>query len=900
MAGGLVWRTYDGGVDSDDAELTPDYPVEWETDVVLGDGSTASIRPIRPEDRDLLDAFHKRQSQESIYFRFFRYRPELSDRELDYFTRIDYEKRMAFVAILGGQIVAVARYEGWDSPNHPGEKRAEVAFFVDDEHHGKGIATIMLEFLAAAGRRQNFDGFTATVLPENVGMLRVFRRGGFDVSTGFADGVIEVDLGIDITDEATAAIENRERVAQARSIARLVTPASVAVIGASRELGAVGHELVRSISANGFTGTLHAVNSAAAGEEIAGVRAVASLADIEGSVDLAVIAIPAAGVEAAVQECIDAGVAGVVVVSVGFSDAGEEGRKREQRIVALARGNGLRLIGPNSFGLINSHPDVSLHAIFVPTEVEPGAVGLLSQSGPLGAGVLQTMKHRHVGLSSMVAVGNRADVSVNDMLSYWTEDEQTQVVALYLENYGNMRKFARIARGLSRLKPIVAVSPADETVAMLLRQSGVVLVDQVADLVTQSGVFVNQPLPAGNRVAIVSNAASVGRLAAQALRREGLEVVVPGAVASTGTDAVLVGDADTLDLSRSADFSIYEEALVGASVSSEVDMVLAALVPTPSISLERITELLVRIDRAVEKPLVATGLADIVDFEEEGPPFFPFPEDAAKALGRVADYVEWRELPNDAWIEADDDWAERARAAVSLALGSEDRRRLDLTMPEFGGLTNLLDLPISSYRVIAHSADPIAAAAAAGDAADELGYPVVVKASSVAMRSAGETGGVALDLHDRSSVEAAMQRMAELHGDALYPAIIQRQAQTGWHLRAELVQDQFGSRILLGVGGVISALIDNTLSISLPLSPAAIDHMIETTWLARTVGTQTGRQGLAELLGRLAAIADGVPAVAVLHVNPLLVSDAGVALVDASLTIRRIDEGPLSEVRHLS
>lgn len=881
-----------------------DYPAEWETDVVLSDGSTAALRPIRPDDRDLIDAFHRRQSQESIYFRFFRYRPELSDKELDYFTTVDYAQRMAFVAMLGAELVAVARYETWESPDHPGQKVAEVAFFVDDQHHGKGLATIMLEYLAAAGRHQGFDRFTATVLPENVGMLRVFRKAGFDVATKFADGVIEVDLGIEVTDEAAATIAGRDRRAQARSVARIVAPTSVAVVGAGRTPGSVGHDLLASIRRGGFVGPVWAVNPAAVGaSDLGGVEldspVVGSLRDLDlaedASLDLVVVAVPAPAVEGVLDDAIAVGASAMVIVSVGFSEAGPDGAERERRLVERARANGLRLLGPNSFGLVNTDPAVALEALFVRASVRAGSVGLASQSGPLGAGLLNELSRAELGVSSMVALGNRADVSVNDLLAFWAEDERTTAVALYLENFGNLRNFSAVARHLSRHKAVIAVRPADDELAEFLEHAGVILVDRVADLVQQSAVAVGQPVPSGNRVAVVGNTASVARLAAAACRRAGLEVVTPAGVEETTvSDVVLVADADTLALPREAEFAAYEEILVAAAVDPGVDAVLAAFVPTPTLSADRLGELLTRVDRAVDKPMVATGLVDPSLLHASDLPVFVFPEEAALALGRAAGLGRWRAEQADLRVAPlDGERAVAVQAAVHAVLDRAGGEAC-LVDPEAAAVLDAIGLEAVPHRVVD-------TAAAAADAAEEIGYPVVLKAGRLDRRSAGEGGGAAIDLRSADEVAAAFERMAaDLGPDVLVPAIVQAQAPMGHHLRIELVQDpDRGGWIDVGIGGFAGVGLEPQASLVLPTSSSEIDALLDEPWVAAAVEHPDARAKVAELLADLARTVGACPELAGLRADPVLVRDATVSLVDASVSARPWHRDLLAGVRHL-
>ncbi len=872
-----------------------DYPFEWETTAVLSDGSTASIRPIRPDDRGLLAEFHGRQSQESIYFRYFRFRPELSETELEYFTNVDYDKRMAFVATVGDELVAVARYESGEQEN----LQPEVAFFVDDAHHGKGLATLMLEYLAAVARQKGLVGFTATVLTENYGMLRVFRKAGFDVSSRFADGVIEVTLGIEITRAAAEVIEARERRAQARSVARLLEPKTVAIVGASRQEASVGHRLAAAIKSGGFAGTAWCVNPAAAAAgvaEIAGLPVVADIADIGESVDLAIVAVPAPVVEAVVAGCAEAEVGGLLVVSAGFSDEGASGSELEARLAQLARSHGMRLIGPASFGVINAHPDVRLNATFFPISMPAsGEVAMLSQSGPLGTALLDQLGRSGVGLSSFVAIGQRADVSTNDLLQYWAADETTSAICLYQPTIGNPRNFARIARAVSSVKPIIAVAPEAETMGDLLRQSGVVVVPQVSELIEQAEMAVNQPLPHGHRVAIISNTASLASLASAACRRAGLEVVVPpGVVDSVVADALLIGDADTLSLPRRAEADVYERVVAAAAVSEEVDMTLVAIVPTLTLDIADLSALLHRVNVAVDKPMAATGLVNPALLDVRGLPTFTFPEQAAGALARMADYSAWRRQHRGLPIEADPALAAEVDELIAGAMGDAEAIELTMTTPGLAELLANLDLPVAPFR-LANDADEAVAMA------ETLGYPVVLKAGRVHDRRSGEAGGTALDIRSAQQLRSTFARMLETFDDELLPAIVQGTAPTGVHLAVELEQSTTtGSRLALGIGGASATSISAMSSVFLPASERDLDRLLAEPWLADLLPTASARYSLRDLLARLASAADASPDIASIRFNPVLASNTDTIPVEASVVLRLWPRDPLAGVRHLA
>ena len=417
--------------------------------MLLRDGRTAHIRPMQPEDRELLVDFYGRVSDESKYYRFFSPMPELSDRDLDRFTQVDHRDRVALILLVAGHMIAVGRYD----TIRPGY--AEVAFLVEDKHQGRGIGQLLLEHLAQAGRERGVEEFVAEVLPDNQAMIHTFRDAGYQVKSAFEDGVMELVFRIDPTDTAIGVMEQREHRAEYASIERFFSPRSVAIIGASRRQDTIGRALVRHMVLGNFAGRIHVVNPSA--DSVAGMPAWKTVAEIPGDVDVAIVAVPAEAVQDVVLDCAAKGVHGLVVISSGFAETGEEGRLRQRRLVGLSRSYGLRLIGPNALGVINTDPEVSLNASLSSVMPPRGRAGFFCQSGALGSAILEKVQNRGLGLTTFVSAGNRADVSGNDLLQYWEEDDATEVVLLYLESIGNPRKFSRVARRVSRRKPIVAV-----------------------------------------------------------------------------------------------------------------------------------------------------------------------------------------------------------------------------------------------------------------------------------------------------------------------------------------------------------------------------------------------------------------------------------------------------------
>ncbi|MFG2501965.1 GNAT family N-acetyltransferase [Streptomyces sp. NPDC048441] len=562
------------------------YPSHWEADVVLRDGGTARIRPITAEDADRLVSFYEQVSDESKYYRFFAPYPRLSAKDVHRFTHHDQVDRVGLAATVGGEFIATVRFDRIDSrgmsASAPADE-AEVAFLVQDAHQGRGVASTLLEHIAAVARERGIRRFAAEVLPANTKMIKVFTDAGYQQKRSFEDGVVRLEFDLEPTDRSLAVQRAREQRAESRSVQRLLTPASVAVIGVGRTPGGVGRSVLRNLREAGFAGRLYAVNSAfgegAEGAEVDGVPAYRSVRDIEESVELAVVTVPAERVPQAVAECGERGVPGLVVISAGYAESGPEGRERQRELVRQARSYGTRILGPNAFGVINTSPDVRLNASLAPHPPERGRIGLFTQSGAIGIALLSGLHRRGAGLSTFVSAGNRADVSGNDVLQYWYEDPDTDVALMYLESIGNPRKFTRLARRAASAKPLVVVQGARHsgiaptghavqatrlphaTVSALLRQAGVIRVDTVTEMVDAGLLLAGQPLPGGPRVAILGNSESLGLLTYDACVADGLRPAPPR------------------DLTTGATPDDFRAALVDALSDDTCDSVIVTAIP---------------------------------------------------------------------------------------------------------------------------------------------------------------------------------------------------------------------------------------------------------------------------------------------------------------------------------
>ncbi|MEU4145984.1 bifunctional acetate--CoA ligase family protein/GNAT family N-acetyltransferase [Streptomyces parvulus] len=568
-----------------------EYPAHWEADVVLRDGGTARVRPITVDDAERLVSFYEQVSDESKYYRFFAPYPRLSAKDVHRFTHHDFVDRVGLAATIGGEFIATVRYDrigpGGTPASAPADE-AEVAFLVQDAHQGRGVASALLEHIAAVARERGIRRFAAEVLPANTKMIKVFMDAGYTQKRSFEDGVVRLEFDLEPTDRSLAVQYAREHRAEARSVQRLLQPGSVAVVGTGRTPRGVGRSILGNIRDAGYTGRLHAVNKSFADDvtDLDGVPARRSVRDIEGPVDLAVVTVPAEQVPEVVTECGEHGVQGLVVVSAGYADSGADGRERQRALVRQARSYGMRIIGPNAFGIINTSPEVRLNASLAPEMPRPGRIGLFAQSGAIGIALLSRLHRRGggvtgvTGVSTFVSSGNRADVSGNDVLQYWYDDPRTDVALMYLESIGNPRKFTRLARRTAAAKPLVVVQGARHggvapqghavratrlphaTVSALLRQAGVIRVDTITDLVDVGLLLARQPLPAGPRVAILGNSESLGLLTYDACLSEGLRPHPPR------------------DLTTAASADDFHAALSRALADDTCDAVVVTAIPT--------------------------------------------------------------------------------------------------------------------------------------------------------------------------------------------------------------------------------------------------------------------------------------------------------------------------------
>jgi acetyl coenzyme A synthetase (ADP forming)-like protein len=888
-----------------------------EGDVLLRDGGVVHVRSIRPDDLDRHERFVVGLSAESSYLRFFSPLVALSDDQRARLCDVDGVDRQALVGLVDDEIVAVARYERLDAT------RAEVAFVVADEHQGRGLGTLLLEHLAAAALAHGITTFEADVLSANEPMLQVFRDAGFGLRLDRPSaGVTHVLLAISPTDLSRARIGRREHEADVASLHRLLEPRSVAVIGAGRRPTNIGHQVLVNLLSGGFQGSVHAVNRSA--DEVAGVAAVPSIAEVGEPVDLAVVAVPEPQVLEVVEACGRAGVGAVVVVSAGFAETGPAGAEREHDVVLAARRAGMRLVGPNCIGLANTA--IGLNATFAATNPLPGNVAFLSQSGALGIALLDWTAQRGLGLSSFVSVGNKADVSASDLLQHWEDDPTTDVVLLYLESFGNPRRFSRISRRVSMRKPIVVVKAgrsragsraaashtaaaanADTAVGALLAQTGVIRVDTLDQLLDTASVLASQPLPAGDRVAVVGNSGGPGILAADACSAAGLEVDPLGDGTQEALRQLLGADAavgNPVDLVATAGAEQYEEALRLVLADPGVDSVIVIHTPTVATAREDVAEAIARGASGATKPVVASLLAwSVAPTAFAGTPgrrripSFPTPEPAAMALGRVAVHARWRRRDQGTVPTFADVDRAAADAVVAEQLGADASGRW-------------LDLPTASRLLSHHGIDvvagrPVSTADQAVAAAAGLGYPVVLKPTTGSLLHKTELGVVRLGLRTPSAVRIAFAEVSaeldELVGPGPHQVAIQPLVPTGLEVIVGVTQDPtFGPLLMFGMGGIATELLADRAFRVLPLTTTDAGELVRSLRASPLLfgyrrTTRIDVAALEQLLLRVAAMADATPALAELDLNPVILSDRGWAIVDVKARLAPPALAPLDQ-----
>ncbi len=872
-----------------DTQDVPAPPRHWEADVLLRDGRTAHIRPIRPDDREVFVEFYSRVSDESKYYRFFSPMPRLSERDLDRFTNVDHVGRVAFVLTLQDQIIAVGRYD----LVKPGE--AEVAFLVEDQHQGRGIAQLLLEHLAQAGRERGVERFVAEVLPDNTRMIQTFRDAGYRVVSEYEEGVLLLEFSIDPTDTAIGVMMSREHRAEAASIHKFFHPRSVAVIGASRRQETIGQALVRNLVLGDFAGRVYAVNPSSSA--VSGLPTYKTVGDIPDDVDLAIVAVPAEAVQDVVLDCAAKGVHGLVVISSGFAETGEEGRVRQRKLVGLSRSYGLRLIGPNALGIINTAADVSLNASLAPIMPPRGRAGFFCQSGALGSAILEKVRNRGLGLSTFVSAGNRADVSGNDLLQYWEEDDSTEVVLLYLESIGNPRKFSRIARRVSLRKPIIAVRSGRTTqgvpmghavrkivappaaVDAMFRQAGVIQVDTLEEMFDVAQLLAHQPLPRGRRVAIVGNSDALGLLAADAAASVGLVV---------NKSTALGADASAED---------FEDALDAAIDDPDIDSVVAVYVPPINVSGEDVANVLAAVGEQSDKPLVSSflgseGVPELLRVPDVAGstagrgsvPSYPGVEAAVRALARVVEYAVWLRTPEGAPLDAAEVDTPTAKRLVNEML----KRHPDGADLDLETVTALL----AAYGIQLWQARPVSSSDEAVAAGEEVGWDVVLKATAEHLRERPDLAHVWRNIDTAGEMRDAWDSLSRVITDpARAGFVVQKNSRPGVPVAIRSIEDPlFGPVVSFGIAGPLTELLADKAFRIPPLGERDAAAMVREIKSSPMLFGYRGSEvvdvtEIERLIQRVAQLQNDLPQVSALELSLVLAGADGATVLTAAARV---------------
>jgi acetyl coenzyme A synthetase (ADP forming)-like protein len=892
-------------------DMPPGYPAEWEQSSVLKDGGIVRVRPIAPQDAEGLQELVRSMSTESSYFRFFRVKRELTEEELADFTKLDYRTQMALIAVLDGRIVGVGRYN--TSEEDP--SLAEVAFTVADGMQGMGIGTLLLYRLTAFARSRGISGFRAFLLADNHAMMRVFRNAGFTLSREIDEGVYTVSFPTEESDAVLEAEGEAERRATAASLMPIFYPQSVAVIGASRNKASIGGRLFNNIINADYRGPVYPVNPKS--PFIRSIPTYPSVKDIPVPIDLAFVVVPGPHVIEVVKECAEKGVKGLCVISAGFSETGEAGTAAEAELLDVVRDAGMRMIGPNCMGLLNTDPAVSLDGQFGPLPAAPGNVAMSSQSGALGLAILDYARNLGIGISTFVSVGNKADVSGNDLLLFWEDDPNTDVILLYLESFGNPRRFGRIARRIGRRKPIVAVKAGrtaagaraasshtgslaslDVAVDALFNQAGVVRVETLEELFDVTSLLANQPIPTGRRVALVTNAGGPAILAVDALESRGLEVAPLSDELQATMREYLPADASVtnpVDMIAAAGPDEYKRTIELLMASDEIDAVITLYIPASNVG---VVETATAIKEAVENsPHDKTFLSVYMDSAGAPTelasktakfPVFPFPERAAKALRQAVGYAEWLDEPTGSHVTFDDVDRAGARTVIDDAIDGMAAEGEWLDPDSVDKVLDAYGLRIPRSAVVASAAEAVAFA-------EDLGAPIVLKVIAPSAVHKSDVGGVALDVSGADAVEAAYEQVMNAVPDP-EGVLVQEFVPGGHEVLVGMVEDpNFGPLIVFGLGGVFVELIGDVAFRIHPLTDVDARVMISEVKSARLLeGYRGGDPGdidaVVDTLLRVSALIEDVPEIFEMDLNPVKVGKPGegVRIVDARIKVRPV------------
>ncbi len=870
---------------------------------LLRDGGQVLIRPLVPADRAAVQRFYAELSPESRQMRFHSAGLRVEGALLDLVMG-----GHALVAESAGEILGIATY----APLRD-RTRAEMAIAIGDRHQRRGIGTVLFERLSRDARRKGFRRLLAIVMASNGRILSLLRGLGFRITRRLDEGDVEVDVELRPDPAYLARADARRHVAATASLEPLIHARSVAVIGASRRRGTIGHELFRNLLLGGFDGPVYPVNPFAT--SVAGVRVYPNVAAIPDPVDLAVIVVPFQQVIDVARESLESGVRAMVVISAGFAEVDEAGRHRQDELLELCRAHGVRLVGPNCMGILVNGPHGTMNATFAPILPPRGSVALASQSGALGIAVLEQARQLGIGISSFVSMGNKADLSSNDLIEFWEDDEATRIILLYLESFGAARRFGRIARRVGARKPIIAVkggrgqsgqraaashtaalAGSDVAVDALFRQAGVVRCDTLEELFDVTTLFASQPLPAGGRVGVITNAGGLGILCADACEANGLSLPVLSEETRRALRDILPVEASVgnpVDMLASSPAATYGAVLRLVLADPGIDAVIVLFIPPLVTEADDVAHALVEAcDPSVRKPVLTcfvgsqgtpAALQGSVSI-----PSYRFPEAAARALGHAATYAEWLrrpagEIPLFPKIAAD-----VARASVEQALARGDRSWLNAK--EMESVLRAYGIPLPE-SAIARSADE------AASIAERMTGPLAIKLVSSTILHKTDVDGVHLNVATPVAARdayLAIEQSLRQRGllGAMDGAQIQPMVTGGVECLIGVVTDpMFGPLIAFGLGGVLAEALGDVAFRVHPLTDIDAEELIRSVKVYKLLNGYRGSPiadftALRELLLRVSQMVEDLPEIMELDLNPVLVRSAGQGVVALDARMR--------------
>jgi acetyl coenzyme A synthetase (ADP forming)-like protein len=874
--------------------------------LILRDGTTAQIRPARPDDCEAMRLLFERLAPESRRRRFFSAslpRPELLTALCD-----NSDPRSALTLVVTRVQEGESRIVATGSYLAKTASTAEIAFAVDDVLHGKGLGTLLLERLALLAVRNGFTQFWAVTHADNRAMRDVFRESGFTVEERLDGGEIEVKLAVVPNEASVARLELRDRVATAASLRPFFQPRSVAVVGASRDPSSIGYRILEALVLSRFQGPVYPINPKAT--VVGCFRAYPSVRELPEPVDLVVIAVPRDAVMGVVDDCAARGVRALVVITAGFAEVNAEGRALQKSLVEKVRGYGMRMIGPNCMGLLNTAPAVRLNASFSPVFPPPGRVAMSSQSGALGLAILAAATRFGLGLSTFVSVGNKADVSGNDLLQYWEEDAGTEVILLYLESFGNPRRFARIARRVSRRKPIVAIKSGrtqaggraagshtaalaakEVAVEALFHLTGVIRAETLPEMFDLAAALASQPLPRGRRVAIVTNAGGPAILCTDVCEAGGL--IIPELSDATKSRLATAlpaaaSVANPVDMIASATPEQYAQVVETALASGEVDALIVIYIPVGLSATEAIVTAVgegvahARANGAGDRPVLACLMAEQTlqtefDLGKERIPFYAFPEAAGRVLSKIAAYAEWRTQPEGLIPDFEDQDLSSAREVCRKALAQ--RGSGWLSAQETRAVLTAARLPLPAGGVATTAEETV-------ELARGIGFPVAVKLASRQLVHKTEVGGVCLNLADAGAVRRAFEEIRESLArtdqlGAMDGVVVQPMIAGGVEVMLGVTQDPlFGPLIAFGLGGVHVEILADVCFRVTPLTDRDAAEMVRSIRGFRLLEGYRGHppadlEAIQEMLLRVSCLVEELPEITDLDMNPVFALPPG-------------------------